>query len=410
MKRLEFIMGASALVAVALTASPAATAQENENRDEYGNFVRGPYETNSFGDNWFVGVGGGINVFWNDGYSLAIGPSVDAEFGKWFTPSIGMRLGYQGIQSRYWSDTPSVLGAVRDADNNKYSQKFGYMYVHGDFLFNISNAIGGYKESRFWNLVPYVHTGYYRAYGLDGQDFAENELAVGAGLLHNLRLTERLDLIIDMRGTVVNGRVIRSDGPAIQGSVTAGIAVDLGFPGFVRTSTVLAEMQMANVEIYEAMETAALALEAANAALNLEVDKLALDNAKLYDEMKKLKNQAVPGVDVADFLNGMSPTVYFEIGKAVLSPLEMKHLEFIAENLVSKVDDSAKIVVTVMGLADSNTGTENRNKYLSEARGKYVSDILTDKFGIGKDRIVVRSDVVESTADPEYDRAVMISF
>lgn len=410
MKRLDFIMGASALIAVVMTASPAAMAQESENRDEYGNFVRGPYETNAFGDNWFVGVGGGINIFWNDGYSLAIGPSVDAGFGKWFTPSVGMRLGYQGFQSRYWSDSPSVLGMVRDTDNNKYSQEFGYMYVHGDFLFNVSNAIGGYKDTRFWNFVPYMHAGYYRAYGIDGQDFVENELAVGAGLLHNLRLTERLDLIIDMRGTVVNGRVIRSDGPAILGSVTAGIAVDLGFPGFVRTSAVLSDMQMANAEIYAAMETASLALEAANAALNLEVDKLAQDNVKLYNEVNKLRSQGVPKNDVADFLNGMSPTVFFEIGKAELSPLEMRHLEFIAENLVAKAGDSGKIVVTVMGMADSNTGSENRNRYLSEERGKYVRDILTDRYGIGEDRIVVRSDVVKAASDPEYDRAVMISF
>ena len=50
MKRLRFILGAAALAAVALTASPAVNAQENGNRDEYGKVVRGPYETNRFGD------------------------------------------------------------------------------------------------------------------------------------------------------------------------------------------------------------------------------------------------------------------------------------------------------------------------------------------------------------------------
>ena len=55
MKRLNFILGAAALAAVALTASPAVNAQENGNRDENGKVVRGPYETNRFGDNWFIG-------------------------------------------------------------------------------------------------------------------------------------------------------------------------------------------------------------------------------------------------------------------------------------------------------------------------------------------------------------------
>ena len=53
MKRLDFILGAAALIAVLLTVSPVTNAQENGNRDENGKVVRGPYETNRFGDNWF---------------------------------------------------------------------------------------------------------------------------------------------------------------------------------------------------------------------------------------------------------------------------------------------------------------------------------------------------------------------
>ena len=62
MKRLKLFLGAAALAAVALTASPAVNAQENGNRDENGRIVRGPYQTNAFGDNWFIGAGGGIKV------------------------------------------------------------------------------------------------------------------------------------------------------------------------------------------------------------------------------------------------------------------------------------------------------------------------------------------------------------
>ena len=68
MKRLNFILGAAALAAVAMTASPVINAQENGNRDENGKIVRGPYETNRFGDNWFIGVGGGVNFLWSEGY------------------------------------------------------------------------------------------------------------------------------------------------------------------------------------------------------------------------------------------------------------------------------------------------------------------------------------------------------
>jgi outer membrane protein OmpA-like peptidoglycan-associated protein len=410
MKRLDLFLGALALVAVTMATSPEAGAQENGNRDQYGKVVRGPYETNRFGDNWFIGAGGGINVFYNDGYDIAIAPSVDAVLGKWFTPSVGMRVGYQGFQSKVWSETSSVLGNVLDQDKKMYGQKFGYMYIHGDFLWNISDAIGGYKETRFWDLIPYIHTGYYRSYGLDKVDFAENEFAMGAGLLHNMRLTDRLDLMIDMRATAVNGRVHQSSGLAVLGSVTAGLAVDLGWPNFVRTSTILAAADIANAEKMAILEAAAAALEIANEALAAQNEKLATTNMNLNNEVKKLKNQKPAANDLTAFFEGMEPTVYFEIGKAVLSPMEMKHLEFIAKDLVTKADNGTQIVITVMGTADSNTGTNKRNEYLSNARGQYIYDILTGQYGISPDRLEVQSEVIKATDNPAYDRAVRITF
>ena len=409
MKRLNFLLGAAALFAVALTASPALNAQENGNRDMNGKFVRGPYETNQFGDNWFIGVGGGINVFLIEDYNVRIGPSIDAGFGKWFTPAVGMRVGYQGFNTGAWSDQPGILGTTKDADKNQYLQKFGYMYIHGDFLWNVSNAFSGYKETRFWDFVPYLHSGYFRAYGLDGVNYINNELAVGAGLLHNLRLSNRLDLIIDMRATVVNGRVINSDGVAILPSVTAGLAVNLGWPNFVRSSTVIGAIEIANLEKTAILEGAIAALEIANASLEDQNNQLANANKKLSKEVNLMKNKVK--MEPVNFFEDMGPAaIYFEIGKTVLGEKEMEHLDFLAKNLIAKADQETKILITVMGSADSNTGTLRRNQHLSEARGKYVFDILTTKYGISPDRLTIKSEVVKKDAKPELNRAVIISF
>ena len=415
MKRLNLFLGAAALIAVSLTASPAVMAQENGNRDENGKIVRGPYETNRFGDNWFIGVGGGINILWNEGLdadNLKIAPSIDANFGKWFTPSIGMRAGYQGINAQVWSNTATLLGPAMDSDKQMYLEKLGYMYIHGDFLWNISNAIGGYKQTRFWNLVPYLHAGYFRSYGLDGTDFDDNEFAAGAGLLHNLRLAERLDLIIDMRATVVNGRVRDASGIAVLPTVTAGLAVDLGWPAFVRTSTVLAEFEAVTVDQIAALESAALALEMANASLQEENAMLAASNGKLSKEVKALKSKAgTAEFSATDFFEEMGPAVvYFNIGQTVLDDKEMQHMDFIAKNIIEKVDQQTKIHITVAGTADGTTGTLKRNQYLSKARGEYVMNLLTQKYGIDKDRIVLHPEVVTKPADPALSRTVTISF
>ena len=409
MKRLNFLFGAAALIAVSLTATPALNAQENGNRDENGKVVRGPYETNRFGDNWFIGAGGGINILLNEGYDIRISPSIDANLGKWFTPAVGMRIGYQGFQTGAWSDQATALAPVLDTEQGQYLTKLGYMYFHGDFLWNMSDALGGYKETRFWNLVPYAHAGFFRTYGLDNSTYANNEIAAGAGLLHNLRLVERLDLVIDMRATVVNGRVIQSDGVAILPSVTAGLAVDLGWPAFTRTSTIVAAVEAANEERAAILETAMAAMEVANAALEVENAGLAKENSALKKQVNTLKNQ--PKMDYTTFFDEMGPaTLYFNIGQAVLNEKELAHLDFLAKNLIEKVDKNTKIYLTVMGSADGNTGGAKRNQQLSEARGKYVFDILTTKYGIAKERLIVKSEVVKKAAKPELSRAVVISF
>jgi outer membrane protein OmpA-like peptidoglycan-associated protein len=401
-------LGAAALVAVSLAVSPAANAQEN--RDENGKIVRGPYETNRFGDNWFIGAGGGVNLLWNEDYdNVKIGPSIDANFGKWFTPAVGMRVGYQGFSTQIWSDTPGILGTSMDPDKGMYLQKMGYMYIHGDFLWNMSNAFGGYKEHRFWDFVPYLHSGFFRSYGLDDVDFADNEFAMGAGLLHNLRLARRLDLIIDMRATVVNGRIHGADGVAVLPTVTAGLAVDLGWPEFTRTADIVGAVEAAYLEKTAILETAVAALEVANSALAADADKLAQKNAKLTKQVKALENR--PTFDVEAFFENMTPAyVYFDIGKSKLDNRQMQQLDFIAQNLLTTVDQDTNILITVLGSADGNTGTQKRNQHLSEARAKYIFDILTTKYGISPDRLTMKAEVVNKASVPELSRAVIFTF
>ena len=189
-----------------------------------------------------------------------------------------------------------------------------------------------------------------------------------------------------------------------------GLAVDLGWPAFVRTSTVIGAVELATADQIAALQAATVALELANATLEEDIIALQNTNQKLNNQVNDLKkNQG--GMNVSDFLKGMSPVaVYFNIGKSTLSTDEMQHLDYIAKNILAKADKQSKVYITVMGSADSNTGTAKRNQTLSEARGKYVADLLTSKYGIGKDRLVIKSEVVNAKAVPELERAVKISF
>ena len=92
------------LVAAAFTISVAANAQET-NKDENGKRIYGPYETNAFGDNWFINANIGLNISMDGGFAnltrvgalnYGAGLTVDLAAGKWFTPCFGARLGWAG--------------------------------------------------------------------------------------------------------------------------------------------------------------------------------------------------------------------------------------------------------------------------------------------------------------------------
>jgi len=102
--------------------------------------------------------------------------------------------------------------------------------------------------------------------------------------------------------------------------------------------------------------------------------------------------------------------VYFEIGKTTLDKKQMQQLDFLAKNLIAPANQDTKVLITVMGSADGNTGSMKRNQYLSEARAKYIFDILTTQYGISPERLTMKTEVIKKASTPELSRAVIFTF
>lgn len=390
-------------VAALVALSTSLSAQE-ANRDENGKFVRGPYLTNKFVDNWFISVAGGVNVFGDGGYKVRLGGSLDANVGKWFLPSIGARIGYNGLTGSMWAPTPSKFGDVLDPEMGMYKQKFGFAYLHADALWDVFNTFGGYKE-RLWDLVPYLHTGAIITYNrADAVKFTDSrEFAAGLGLLNNVRLHERVDFTIDLRALITGGKHhLAKDGVSAALQATFGVSVNLGKTGWTRASE---WHNPVDTEKIAAVEATAAALTAANATLTKEKETLVKKNEKLTEEVAQLNKKNEEQKAVASNIGPAS--VYFEIGKTTLSQKELQHLDYYLKNVLPLVDKTKVTVLT--GSADSETGTVKRNKYLCKKRVEYVLDLLVKNYGLSADKFQIKTKIAdEGTA--ALNRAVIISF
>ena len=378
MKTFRIVMSALAVMAGVLVVSPAADAQENGNRDENGKVVRGAYETNKFGDNWFIGAGAGVNSWLGNGASPKAGVAVDAFVGKWITPTVGVRMGWKGLK-----DGVSAKDGHTIAD-----EKFSYNSAHVDLLWNLSNLFSGYKETRTWNISVYPTFAYMNA--------AKNsEFGAGIGMLNNFRLGNRVGLYLDLSAltTKADFAGISPRPKTLVGvlpSATFGLTVNLGKTGFKRHSSVVPAI--VPVPFTEAQYN----------NLQDKVNALEKENKDLKAQIEELKNAKPDTVTVSKAGDLVSPaTLYYEIGSTKLSEREEAHLEFYVKNILEQAPDK---VFVLTGSADKGTGTAARNQYLSEQRVNNVKKVLVEKYGIAEDHLIVKA---EGATNNRFGSAVL---
>lgn len=373
-------------------------AQENNNRDENGKVIRGPYETNRLFDNVWIGVAGGINLFENSFTDAGgINPALDINIGKWVTPSVGLRIGYQGLTASSWTSVQYPYFKTM-GDDGRYKNAFNTAYVHGDVLWNISNAFSGYKETRTWNFVPFLTAGLARSFK---NGFSNNEFAAGVGLLNNIRVSNRVDLTLEVRQLIVKQGYDSSPVGGVAGmtSATFGVSFKLGRTGFKRSHTDEYAGRIAT------LQTLNDALENEKADVENDKAELAAENAALREAVETLR--AKPAKVEKVMLDVTPGAVFFEIGQTELSPQELFHLDFYLKNVIAQDADK---VFTLTGYADRQTGSKKRNQELSKLRVEYVYNLLQTKYGVSADRLVIKAagSEVDRWGDPLLNRCVVI--
>lgn len=388
------------LVAAAFAISVAASAQET-NKDENGKRIYGPYETNAFGDNWFINANIGLNISMDGGFANLLrvgafkygaGLTVDLAAGKWFTPCFGARLGWAG-----WG----TGNAGGNSQFGGFPGLWGFNYVHADVLWNISHQFAGYKELRRANVVPYFTSGMVFGRKLGTNDRVRMGLGLGAGVMVQIRCSDLISFVPDVRFIGFNGEIADVKGIAGQFSATVGVQFNLPRSNWTRKATTVAAYTAAVADAEAARDAAKVSEQkavAAKEAADAKADKLAKENEELRKKLAEVK--AIRVVDL-----GENPVAaYFEIGQTTLSDKEMAHLKYNVKTAIAGNQD-VKLILT--GSADKFGGSNKRNRQLAQKRADYVINLLVKEFGLSVDNFEVVTTVVDGTSP--LSRAVIIS-
>ena len=352
--------------------------------------------TNPFWSNWFFSIGGGAEATFGDNDSAGsfgkrISPTLNVSVGKWFTPGLGLRLQYSGLQARgftYDAGADYVKGT--QLKDGYYKQRFDYMNLHGDVMFNLNALFGGYNQHRVYEIIPYVGAGFTHNYSKPHRE----ALSVNAGIINKFRISNAIDINLELSAMGVEDKFDGEVGGdhGYDGVLSATVGLTYRFParGFRRPMPQL----ISQIEL---------------AAMQDKLAAMGAQNAQLKNALIQAQNQPVAEVTETEVIvpdPDIAPrTVFFTIGSAELSPREIMNLSYLAEQM--KQFPNATYTVNVY--ADSATGTPAFNKELSLKRAQAVKDALVKNYGIAADRLNIEAGGgVDKFGQPILNRVVLV--
>ena len=330
--------------------------------------------TNSFWSNWFIQAGAewnawysceerGLNLSKSPFKKFRSNPGAALAIGKWFTPGIGLRTKLQGI----WGKQVYNPYTETTGSGNKY------WVLNEDVMFNLSNMLCGYSESRVWNVIPFVGAGV-------GRSMSHNlyTMDLSFGIQSSWKLSKhlgvyleagwnRLETDIDCGALSSERRGWNSHDNNIYAEV--GLTFKLGKSTWKKTPDVEAINTLHQSELD---------------ALNARLDDVNAENERLSNLLKKQKSaEKAPAVkEVAS----TPVSVFFDINRSsVAAQQDLVNVQVLANYAK---EHGSKLLVT--GYADSSTGSAEFNKKLSEDRAQTVVDELV-KMGVERSNITVKA-------------------
>ena len=240
-----------------------------------------------------------------------------------------------------------------------------------------------------FRLIPWVGLGYAQRFknSEENRSIARTESpTVNFGILTAFRLSKRVDLNVEVQGSLLNEQFNRvsmyhlTDG---IGQLSAGLTFKLGKTDF---------------EVLEPMDYALLN------DLNGQINALRAEN----DELSKRPVSCPECEEVVTNVvnNYVDNVVYFRINSAKID----KNQQVSIFNTAQFMKDN-NVPIKVIGYADKKTGTGSYNMQLSEKRARAVAKELIDKYGISSSQITIewKGSDVQPYNENNWNRVVIMS-
>lgn len=392
------------LMSLLLGFSVYVFAQEIQNQENQLPGYKTAFKRNNAGDNWFINVSGGAQVFFGDNDSDAklldrftAAPALS--IGKWFNPYLGLRLKGQG----------GSLHGFEEA--GAYMQHFHYVNVHLDLMWNVANYWGVYSPNKLFNFTPYIGLGYAHRNQLDAKIdppmFAHKKdygywynndpqygrysdvLTVNGGIQFGFRLSNRVNLDFDLGAAVVPDyfdRVVYHAQNEVIATALAGFTFKLGKTTF---------------DVVEPMDYALIN------DLNGKINALRKENEQLSKRPVSCPEcPPTPDPIVKNEINYVPNVVFFRLNSSKIDANQ----QISVYNTASFIKETGE-KIKVIGYADKNTGTGKYNLGLSEKRAKSVAKELTTKYNVPSEKIVVEWKGSDEQPYPQnnWNRVVIMS-
>lgn len=389
----------------------------------------------AWSSNWFVGMSGGISTFVGKPHGKGnlfdrMKPSMAIEAGKWFTPEIGGRFSFQGFQ-------------FKDASKNVRD----YNMVHADFLWNVTNSFAkDHATTQRWGFIPYAGCGI-----IHNEDNGKSPFVINYGVIGQYHLTKRLAVNMELGGATTFRDY---DGVGASNkfgdnlfTLSAGLTFNIGKVGWKKvvdatpyinqnkwladyTNDLLVRNQKlskahaedANViaEMRKILEIEGLLKAYAN-RLTYNADSTehrcypkndysGLNSLRARLAHKDWNGKGKPNADgrSIEYRFSASDSVIWNkyisemtdgnkcIGSPVLFFFKIETSQLVDTSQMANLDELARIAkdyhlkVSVVGAADSATGTDEINNPLSKSRAEFITQQLILR-GVDKSMIFSKS-------------------